>query len=62
MKKQEKPESGPILEDEKFKPVYMYRFEQKRGYVDVFDEDTGEFMFRDDTSALAKEWIRNHQG
>lgn len=62
MKKQEKDEISPLVEDEKFKPVWKYDFiKSKRGYVDVIDIDTGEFIFRDDTSALAKEYIRQHQ-
>jgi hypothetical protein len=48
--------------NEKFKPWYMYDYIQNGLYVDVIDSETGEFMFRDDTSALAKEYIQNHQG
>lgn len=62
MKKQEKNGEPLLFADEQFKPAYYYEYRQsKKGYVDVIDPETGEFMFRDDTSAAAKEFISQHQ-
>ena len=50
------------IEEEKFNPVWTYEFRDSgRGYVDVYDGRTGEFMFSDDSSFAAKEFIRKNQ-
>lgn len=50
-----------ILNDDKFDEVFNYDFIRVRGYCEVYDNRTGEFLFRDDTSAAAKEYIRQNQ-
>ena len=53
--------SKPV-DDDKFKPVSAYEIRANdRGYVDVYDVETGEFIFSDDTSFAAKEYILRNQ-
>ena len=51
------------VDEDKFGPVWMYEFvdSDKGEYVDVYDGFTGEFLFRDDSSFAAKEYIRQNQ-
>lgn len=56
------PDNTATIDDEKFNPVWTYEFRDSgRGYVDVYDGRTGEFLFSDDSSFAAKEYIRQNQ-